>query len=282
MSPAYTVVEVEADPAQQEIVVALLSELGYEGFWETETHLSAYRRTEGFDPDALADALAVVGPPPYRHRPVPPENWNALWEANYPSVSVAGFVHLHPSHRPPEPGYPIALAIDPKMSFGTGHHATTVLMLEWLQALSSTVPGAQVLDMGCGTGLLGLVAARLGAAHVTLIDIEPWAIENTREHLVRNGVSAAAATVRLGDATALGPEDGFDLILANIQRNVLLADLPTYTRHLRPGGTLVVSGFFDFDRPVLEEKFNALGYRLHPPRIRDGWCALAGSLPPAR
>jgi ribosomal protein L11 methyltransferase len=154
------------------------------------------------------------------------------------------------------------------MSFGTAHHQTPSMMLSYLAELD--MAGRQVLDMGCGTAVLAILAILRGAAYVEAIDIDEWAYNNALENAQRNGVDL---TVRIGDASLLGNQH-FDLIIANINRNILLADMAAYVSVLQPGGTLLLSGFYESDVPVLQQHAESLGLRLDQQKVRQSWTAL--------
>ncbi|GAB4406398.1 MAG: 50S ribosomal protein L11 methyltransferase [Bacteroidia bacterium] len=255
-----------------EPVQALLAEIGFEAFEDQPDGTSAYVPVTQFDRERLEDCLTVLetGLPPlsvHHHARI---NWNARWEADYPSVYVDSFCQIVPSFRAPLPGYAHTIIIDPKMSFGTGHHETTRLMIRQLARLAPA--GQQVLDMGCGTGVLGILAARMGAAAVTAIDIDPWSVENCGENILLN--DTPQVQVLLGDASAL-PTQTFDLILANINRNVLLADLPAYVNRLAKEGILVISGFYERDVPVLLQTCEALGLKPDHALGDNDWTSLA-------
>ena len=269
----YRCVTLVLDPPQPatEIFIAALAELGFESFEETETGLRAYVREADWDPEAFA-ALPYLNSPFWQvsHTVEAQEmqNWNAIWEAAYQPIRVGEQCMVRaPFHPEPDPPVPYDLVIAPKMSFGTGHHQTTWLMLGLL--LDLEVAGLSVLDMGSGTGVLAILAACKGAGPVTAIDIDPWCYENCRENAERNG--HPEIEVLEGDASAIkGP---FDLILANINKNVLLADLPVYVQALNPGGTLLISGFYRSDLEDLQAAARALGLQPAGEREKDQWMA---------
>ena len=269
----YCCVTLVLDPPQpaSEIFIAALAELGFESFEETETGLRAYVREAKWDAEAFA-ALPYLESPTwqvsYTVEALETQNWNAVWEASYQPIRVGEqCVVRAPFHPEPDPPVPYDLVIAPKMSFGTGHHQTTWLMLGFL--LDLNVEGLSVLDMGSGTGVLAILAARKGAGPVTAIDLDPWCYENCRENAERNGHPEIA--VLEGDASKIrGP---FDLILANINKNVLLADLPAYAAALNPGGTLLLSGFYRSDLEDLQAAARALGLQPAGEREKDRWMA---------
>lgn len=185
----------------------------------------------------------------------PPQNWNAVWESGFEPVVVEGFCTVRADFHPPATETPYEVVITPKMSFGTGHHATTRLMMEQLRDLP--VRDSAVLDFGTGTGVLAILAEKLGAASVLALDNDAWSVENAAENLVTNG--SARVAVRAGSLEeAYGQE--FDLVLANINRHILLRYFPRFAALLRPGGRLVMSGLLLEDRPLLEAAGVAEGW----------------------
>ena len=215
---------------------------------------------------------------------MPDKDWNEEWEKQHQPVLVeAGNGHKIWVRAPFHDHRADAdheIEIEPKMSFGTAHHPTTYMMLSYLAELP--VEGLRVLDMGCGTAVLAILAKMRGAAYVEAIDIDEWAYNNALENAQRNH---ADITVRIGDADLLRQkQDGgkktsaghrpFDLIIANINRNILLHDMDAYAAVLAPGGTLLLSGFYESDVPVLQQRAQELGLELVGKKVRDGWCAL--------
>jgi ribosomal protein L11 methyltransferase len=261
-------------PAEwRELLIARLGELGYEAFEEREEGLGAWIEAGAFDEAALRQALEGlpeggqgVSYSLIRHEA---RNWNAEWEAQYPPIELGGFCQVVPSFREGKPGFRHTLVIDPKMSFGTGHHETTRLMMQQMAQLD--LAGKAVLDMGCGTGILGILAARMGAAQVWGIDIDAWSYENAGENLRLNGVENM--TLIQGGAAAI-PAQVFDVVLANINRNVLLADIPAYSRHLPEGGILLLSGFYIADEAALLASCAAEGLGLAQRMEEEQWSSL--------
>lgn len=255
---------------QAEIALALLPDLGFESFEEEDRTLHAFIPEKQFDREALCETLASLGwPADFETSLIAPRNWNAEWEQNYPPVEVDDFVQVIPSFRTPRPGFEHTLFIEPKMSFGTGHHHTTRLVMKWCRGVNFT--GLRVLDMGCGTGILGLLAARLGAASIHAVDNDPWCVENSTENAGLNAVENME--ISLGGAEIL-PEAEFDVIMANINRNVLLQDGEKYCRALKPGGLLALSGFFDLDESRVSLHFTQLGMESTARMEENGWVLL--------
>ena len=191
-------------------------------------------------------------------------NWNAEWERNFNPIEVDGRVYIRAPFHAERAGFEYAMLIEPKMSFGTGHHQTTHMMIQWL--LETPSNHADVLDMGCGTGILGILAGMRGAKSVHGIDVDTWCIENTLENAQRNGV---AMTVDLGGSEVLSGT--YDLILANINLNVLLADIAHYEKALRKGGSIFFSGFYEDNVPTLRAAAEALGLTFEGVKAREQW-----------
>lgn len=253
-----------------EIFIAALGELGFESFEETETGAKAYIQKDAFDPSAFEEL-------PYWHMPgwevqytleeIPQENWNARWESEYASIQVGDRCLVRaPFHPDPDPPVAFDLVIAPKMSFGTGHHQTTWLMLH--QMLQMDFQGKEVLDMGSGTGVLGILAALKGARRVRAIDIDPWSAENAHENAARNGAHCLRA--ELGDASAIGT-DRFHVVLANINKNILLQDMAAYAGALLPDGFLLLSGFYQQDLADLKAAAISEGLTYQEHQSRDNW-----------
>lgn len=263
------------DPYRDLLVDALGNEGPYDSFVETPNGLKAYVQESLFDEGWLKEQLADINDMTscsYSFESMPDKNWNEEWEkqhkpvlveaANGKRVWVRAPFHEHRSDVDYE------IEIEPKMSFGTAHHQTTYMMLSYLTELEVT--GKSVLDMGCGTAVLAILAKLRGAAYVEAIDIDEWAYNNALENAQRNGVEL---NVRIGDAALLG-ERQFDLIIANINRNILLNDMAAYVQVLEKGGTLLLSGFYESDVPVLQHHAESIGLRLEQQKVRQSWTAL--------
>ena len=263
------------DPFRDLLVDALGNEGPYDSFVETPTGLKAYVQESLFDEDWLKEQLADIEEMTscsYTFENLPDKNWNEEWEkqhkpvlveaANGKRVWVRAPFHEHRSDVDYE------IEIEPKMSFGTAHHQTTYMMLSYLSELE--LAGQRVLDMGCGTAVLAILAKIRGAEYVEAIDIDEWAYNNAIENAQRNGV---ALNVRIGDASLLTDQQ-FDLIIANINRNILLNDMAAYAKVLAQGGTLLLSGFYESDVPVLQQHAEALGLQLQQQKVRQSWAAL--------
>jgi ribosomal protein L11 methyltransferase len=256
-----------------EIMVAELAQFGYDSFEETESGLNAYCKAEVFSEEELGDLhtrYQDLFTFEYSFQEIEQQNWNAEWEKNFPALIIADQVSVRASFHPRPENVKHDIVINPKMSFGTGHHDTTSLMLQFQLEISHE--GKRVLDMGCGTGILAIMACKLGAAKVVAIDIEDWTAENAKENALTN--ACPQIDVRQGDITALPTGMHFDIILANINRNVLLADMKQYADVLVPGGTLLLSGFYEEDIPVLLQTAQKLGFRHRLSRVQNQWASL--------
>ena len=256
------------DSEQGEILTAELADYPFESFETEGSLLKAYIPQERLadckpEVDALLARYGVQG----RYIAIETQNWNALWERNFPATDVEGRLRIRAPFHEAAPAGELEVIVMPKMSFGTGHHATTWLMSR--AVLDLGVSGRRGLDMGSGTGVLSIVAVKCGAAHMDAVDIDDWADANCRENIAANGVSDRI-TPMLGDVRRIAGRR-YDFILANINRNILLSDLPAYAATLEPGGDLVMSGFLDADVPTLVEVAGQQGLSLIGTAERDGW-----------
>ncbi len=269
----YICYEFSLDPLQPagEILVSALADLDFESFEDTETGLRAYISEADDRTSEVAECAreyADIGVKGYRREVIPGQNWNAVWEADYPSVRAGDAVLVRAPFHPADPGVETEVVISPKMSFGTGHHATTRLMLLFLA--DTDVRGRRIADVGCGTGVLAIAAVLRGAAAAKAVDIEDIAVENTEENAALNGVKI---DVEKGGAEAVAGLR-FDLILANINKNVLCRDMSVYSKSLNEGGTLLLSGFFTSDTDEVRASAGDCGLKFEAERAEDGWASL--------
>ena len=237
------------------------------------------RQVNEQEADLQLEAVAAFATVSVEKQRVAQENWNAKWESEYPQVVVvddAGEVACTiraPFHDIPASGVDVVVA--PQMSFGTGHHATTHLMTARL--LSLPLQGQNVLDMGCGTGVLALVAAKAGARSILGIDIEHDAVQNAQDnHALNADLASSGMSFVQGDGSACDdmPDGAWDVVCANIHKNVLVADMTRYARTLKEGGHLLLSGFFEGDVPALEASVHAAGMEVLGVDVRDGWACM--------
>ena len=253
------------------LVDTLGNEGPYESFVETKEGLKAYVPVDKYDRHFL-EVTAETFPVPLKYEvtEMPDKNWNEEWEREHKAVLVeynGGCVWVRAPFHPHREDVNYELIIEPKMSFGTAHHPTTYMMLSYVAELD--MQGKRVLDMGCGTAVLGILAKMRGASYVEGVDIDEWAFNNARENAATNNVEIA---LKLGDATTL--QGHFDIIIANINRNILLADMERYAAVLNAGGTLLLSGFYEADEAALVVRAKELGMTLKSKKNRDGWSSL--------
>ena len=254
----------------RDILLAILSEQQFESFLETKTGLRAYIKQADWNRIDVQKVLSLMPSAfvvSHQINEIPIENWNAHWESSFHPIVVGDYTVRAPFHPPKTTAY--ELIIEPKMSFGTGHHQTTQLMMT--QALEIDMGGRSVLDMGCGTGILGILAADLGAKSVLAIDIESWCVENTQENVKRNQCNHIVKAIR-GDVDMVA--ETYDLIFANINRNTLIRHIPHYAKRLQRQGILLLSGFYQSDLLAITQECKSNGLTFHSNTQLDDWfCA---------
>lgn len=254
----------------RDILLAVLSEQQFESFLETKTGLRAYIKQADWNRVDLQQTLTqmpsafVVS---HQINEIPIENWNAQWESSFHPIVVGDYTVRAPFHPPKKTAH--ELIIEPKMSFGTGHHQTTQLMMTY--ALEIDMGGKNVLDMGCGTGILGILSADLGAKSVLAIDIESWCVENTMENAERNQCNDIVKAIK-GDVDMVA--ETYDLIFANINRNTLMRHIPHYAKRIKSQGVLLLSGFYQMDFLAITQvcKLNGLNFQSNT-QLDDWVCA---------
>ncbi len=253
-----------------EILMAELIEVGFDSFTEEHEGILAYVPKDIFDEKELSNIALMNNEEikiSYIYREMPNINWNEEWEKNFEPIYVADKVLIRAEFHEPNPELH-EIVIQPKMSFGTGHHPTTHLMIQ--QMLEMDFTGKTVLDMGCGTSVLAIFAKQRGAGRTVAIDIDEWSVENSKENAVRNNVEL---DISLGTADNLGSEK-FDIILANINRNILISDIPTYEGVLNSGGQLLLSGLCFFDVDDILEVCTKANLVLKNRQQREEWMSL--------
>ncbi|MDB4176582.1 50S ribosomal protein L11 methyltransferase [Schleiferiaceae bacterium] len=266
-TPIYIELAVTVSPLEpfRDLFIAQLGAVGFESFSETEEGFAAYILKEDYSASAAMEQMQWDGVTvSVKEQEIEQVNWNAEWERNFNPIEVDGRVYIRAPFHAERAGFEYAMLIEPKMSFGTGHHQTTHMMIQWL--LETPSNHADVLDMGCGTGILGILAGMRGAKSVHGIDVDTWCIENTLENAQRNGV---VMTADLGGSEVLSGT--YDLILANINLNVLLADIAHYEKALRKGGSIFFSGFYEDNVPTLRAAAEALGLTFKGVKAREQW-----------
>lgn len=288
-----------ADEAVQDVLSAVLADIGFDSFVHTgsldlpreartddpeapvfaaaapDDRFKAYIRRDLFDADALNAALAEFPLPDvtisYEQAEAEDKNWNEEWEKNYfQPLVVDGRCVIASTFHKDVPTAEFNITINPQMSFGTGHHATTSQMISRL--LTDDITGKEVLDMGCGTSILAILARLRGAAHCMAIDNDEWCVRNSEENIALNGVDGI--DVSLGDATSLADKGPFDLVIANINRNILLADLKAYVARMKAGADIYMSGFYVEDIAKIRDEAERQGLRFVDSRDLDGWACV--------
>ena len=254
-------------------MAAYLEEFPFDSFDYQEGCFGAYAPQSDIEPfrPAIVAVAKEAGFEHFSFEDIESQNWNAVWESDFEEVDVQGRVLIRaPFHAERADYEGLQVVIQPKMSFGTGHHATTQMMVEML--LESELEGKRLLDMGSGTGVLAIVAAKLGAESVLAVEIDDMAEESVRENIELNGVAEKVVSI-CGDATAIEGR-AFDIVLANINRNVLLADMEAYATTLSEGGELIMSGFFEEDIEILLKKAKRFGLKKVEQLSHDEWRAI--------
>ena len=265
----------ESDAWIADIFKDALIACGYDSFSDNNEGFEAYCPEECF---ALEQVKAIAENEfgfvedlkiEYDTEEIEQKDWNAEWEKNYPSVLFPGFCVVRPPFNPLEDEVKYDIIIEPKMSFGTAHHQTTSLIIDFLSC--EQVAGKRLMDMGCGTGVLAILAAKMGAVDCVAVDNDSWAAENAKENVIRNGVDV---DVFLGDSSLLRGDENYEIFIANINRNILLDNMEIYSRSIKSGGVLFLSGFYENDIPILENKCTELGFVLSESRTKDNWAAM--------
>jgi len=265
-----------ADDNAREILIAQLSDAGYDSFMETDEGLEAYISKDLFTP-LNGDLIPFLNASDYRFtitsEDLEEKNWNEEWEKNYFKPIVIGDKCLvrSPFHEKPLKNPMYEILIEPKMAFGTGYHETTTLMILHLLELDSE--GLRVLDMGCGTAILGILASMRGASQVLGIDIDKWAAANAEENIRNNNIDNME--IQLGDASLLIDNQQFDVILANINRNILLEDMPRYDKSAKPGTLIYLSGFYQQDLSKIETVTSQLNWQRISIKEQNNWVAVS-------
>ena len=258
----------------RDVLTAQLGETGFESFLETETGFEAFIPENQFNEESIQTVLE-----PFlknfrfetHSEKIEDKNWNEEWEKNYfKPLVVAGECVVRAPFHTDFPKAKFEIIIEPNMAFGTGNHETTSMMLEYI--LENNFENKTVLDMGCGTGILGILASMKGAKKITAIDIDEWSFNGTTENAALNSIRNIK--IKQGDAALLGDEK-YHFILANIQRNVLLADMPVYVENMETNGKIFLSGFYKEDIPAIKKRAEELGLQDAGYKLKNNWVAHA-------
>lgn len=258
-----------------DILSALTAEIGFESFVECEGGMQAYIQQSLFDEEALKNIIADFPIPDTKitYTITEPEDkdWNEEWEKNFfQPIVIDNRCVIHSTFHKDYPKAEYDIVINPQMAFGTGHHETTSSILGEL--LDADLKGKSVLDMGCGTSILAILASMRGADPVTAIDIDDWCVNNSRDNIALNNIKNI--TVELGDASLLEGRKPFDVIIANINRNILLNDMAAYTACMHKGSEIYMSGFYVQDIDAIRSKGESLGLRFVHYREKNNWAAV--------
>jgi ribosomal protein L11 methyltransferase len=270
----YIELQLFVNPEFSDIFMAELGEIGYETFTEEEDGLNAYITEDLFSETALDEIMErylPMTPIRYSYKTLEKKNWNEEWEKNYePIIAADGRVRVRASFHEPDPNVEYDLLINPKMSFGTGHHETTSMVLGLQMDVNHV--GKKVLDVGCGTGILAILASKLGATEVAGFDIEEWAAENSRENCQLN--DCQNIVIRQGTIED-EPAEQYDIVLANINRNILMRDISKYVEFMKPAPSqLIVSGFYQHDIEDIENVAKEVGLVKTKTENKNNWAAV--------
>ena len=257
----------DLQPEQKEILVAQLADAGYEGFEEKENSLDAFIRKKNFD-TALLNEIAFKYQTPYSLEKIAETNWNQIWESNFEPVIVDDYVAVRAGFHKPITTTKFEIVITPKMSFGTGHHATTYMMIELMKGIDFT--GKSVLDFGTGTGILALLAEKSGAERIYAIDNDDWSITNAEENFKKN----KCRKVVLKKASDALSSIKFDIILANINKNVILENFEILGQLTKPNGVILLSGLLQSDKEEILTVANQGCFALKKELKKNNWIGL--------
>lgn len=266
MNDATYQIEINAtDETLRETLIAQLSAIGFEAFEELPEVLKAFIPAKEFDRAALEFVMNGL---PYQETEIEKQNWNQVWESNFEPVQVENFVGIRASFHEPMEGVEQEIVITPKMSFGTGHHATTYLVIQAMHDLSWS--GKTVFDFGTGTGILAILAEKLGAEKVLAIDNDDWCIENATENIEINGCTKIA----IAKAESAEIEGCHDIILANINKHIILANIPYLVHSLQKGGNILLSGLLEEDASDILIACESAGWKHQFTNKRNGWIVM--------
>jgi ribosomal protein L11 methyltransferase len=267
---AYFEFNIRCDEDVREQLIAELSEEAYEGFVETDTGFSAYILSSVFKREVFEQVLLKYGldPNAVAQSHIEQQNWNAQWEAGYEPIIIENSVIVKAPFHQIEKEYPYELLIQPKNTFGTGHHETTQLVLRMM--LQESFKGKRVFDYGSGTGVLAIMASKMEAQSIYAIDIDDWSAENIFENTQLNQVDNIE--FEQGDLNSVKPQQ-FDIILANINKNILLFSFDQLSNLLLPGGTMIISGFYESDLDDLKKASAIYGFVYNQHSVLNNWCA---------
>jgi ribosomal protein L11 methyltransferase len=267
MNEQHIKISIDAEKNEQEILIALLSEMDFDAFEETDETLTAFIKADLFDEEQLQNILSGMQLK-FTKEIIEKTNWNAVWESNFQPIKVDDFVGVRADFHPPLTGVEHEIIITPKMSFGTGHHATTHLMLAEMRNVDFS--GKTVIDFGTGTGILAIMAEKLGAEKINAIDNDTWCIENAGENVERNNCNK----IQLQLAENLGGLQVADIILANINKHIILQNLADIKAHLIKNGYLLLSGLLTEDEPDLIKALTSIEIKHIHTTVKNNWICM--------
>jgi len=269
----HTRLSVTCDPQFSEILIAEIADAGFDSFLENENGFEAYAEVDRFDQhrvEVIKKKYDQVNPLEFTWDKIEKKNWNEEWEKSYEPIIVDNRCAIRAEFHNLQKTYPYEITITPKMSFGTGHHQTTYLMIK--AQLDLDHKGKTVMDAGCGTAILSIMASKLGATHVDAFDIDEWSVINGKENTEVN--QCENISIRQGKISDLTFDENFDIILANINKNILLNELPQYVSYLNPEGFILLSGFYEKDIPDLMVRAQQYQLKHVQSDVRESWSSL--------
>lgn len=259
------------DDALRDILIAELADIHFEGFVEIEDGFTASISMTQEDVKSIEELLTKypISKNQWSKQIIKQQNWNAIWEADYQPIRIADKIYIRAPFHETDEKVTYQITIQPKNTFGTGHHHTTRLVMQLM--LNEDFQNKNVLDFGCGTGILGLMALKMGAKKIIGVDIDEWCVDNVAENKLLNNLESFE--FRQGDLNQLHPGELFEYVLANINKNILLHHFDTIKQHMSPNAKLIISGFYLTDLSDLEEAANKSGLILKNHMHQDDWCA---------
>ncbi|GJM29312.1 MAG: ribosomal protein L11 methyltransferase [Cyclobacteriaceae bacterium] len=264
-------IDINCQGELKDILTAELNQLGYESFLDTDAGFRAYQPLKNHNPAILGQLFERYAlDTSFKSKKLTDRNWNELWEKTFEPIEIDNQCRIRASFHRSNADFSYEIVIDPKMAFGTGHHETTRQVIEFQLAIDHS--GKSVMDIGCGTGILSIMAEMKGAAEIYAVDNDPYAVNNTVENMILNGCKRI--NVKEGTINDIPPNKRCDLIVANINRNVLLNEIHLYKEHLVPGGQLILSGFYTFDLPVIVKKCEAESLEIEKQSSENQWACV--------
>jgi ribosomal protein L11 methyltransferase len=257
---------------QQDLLINELAEIGFDTFEEVQQGFKAYIPSDDFNQILLKEHLEsyhAMFDFTYEVNLIPQKNWNEVWESNFEPIQIRDKIYIRATFHSQKPEFPYEIVIDPKMAFGTGHHETTSMMMDLM--LDADLKGKKMLDMGCGTGILAILASKLGAKEITAIDYDPICYESTIENSALNEINNIKA---LCGSKEVMPDEQFDVILANINRNILIDQMSSYGEVLKSGGEIYFSGFYESpDLDIIKQEAAKYGMNYISHKKTKEWVA---------